>query len=94
MINAFVLINCEPRKIKQIAEELVDIEGVYAVFSVTGPYDIVASVRVAEMEELSDTVTAKMVQIEGIRSTETMIAFRVTSRYDLERMFAVGLEDA
>ena len=32
-----------------------------------------------------------MLKIEGI-SPETLIAFRVLSRYDLERMFAVGME--
>jgi hypothetical protein len=32
--------------------------------------------------------------MEGIEKTETLVAFRAFSRYDLERMFAVGMEES
>jgi len=31
-------------------------------------------------------------KLRGIQRSETLIAFRVFSRYDLDRMFGVGME--
>jgi hypothetical protein len=35
-----------------------------------------------------------MLQVSGIIDSETLIAFRVFSRHDLESMFAIGFESA
>ena len=51
-----------------------------------------AIVRVKDDERLADVVTRDMRQIEGIDKSETLIAFRVYSRHDLERMFSIGFE--
>jgi hypothetical protein len=48
--------------------------------------------RVKDNDALAELVTGKMLKIQGILRSETLIAFRVLSRYDLERMFAVGME--
>jgi hypothetical protein len=32
--------------------------------------------------------------VEGITHSETLTAFRVYSRHDLERMFSIGLEES
>ena len=50
-----------------------------------------AILRVERYEELSDLVTAKLARIEGIEKTYTMVAFQCYSRYDLERMWSLGL---
>ena len=34
-----------------------------------------------------------MAKVEGVVRTETLIAFKVYSRHDLEAMFSVGFED-
>ncbi len=60
-----------------------------------GPYDLVAIVRVATNEEMADLITGDMLRIEGIQKTTTLVAFKAYSRYDLERMFEIGMgEDA
>ena len=41
---------------------------------------------------IARVVTDEMLQIEGIINSETLIAFRVYSQHDLERMFSIGLE--
>jgi DNA-binding Lrp family transcriptional regulator len=79
-------------RINQVAEKLIEIGGVSEVFSVAGRYDLVALVRVKTNNQLADVVTKEMLQIEGILDTETLIAFQVYSRHDLERMFSVGME--
>jgi hypothetical protein len=34
-----------------------------------------------------------MLKVDGIVDSETLIAFRVFSRHDLESMFSIGLND-
>ncbi len=76
MISAVVLIEAEPASIARLAEQLVDIERVSEVYSVTGEFDLVVMLRVSEHEELAEVVTGKIAQLEGIRSTHSMVAFR------------------
>ncbi|MDZ7839420.1 MAG: Lrp/AsnC ligand binding domain-containing protein [Gammaproteobacteria bacterium] len=89
MINAVILINAERTRIKEIAEKLADIGSISEVFSVSGNYDLVAIVRVKSNDDLADLVTEGLADVEGIEHTETMLAFRVYSRHDLETMFSV-----
>lgn len=91
MVTAMILINTERRRVAEVAEALVEIDGISEVYSVSGNYDLVAIIRVAANEELADLVTGKMVAVEGITHTETMLAFKVFSRHDLESMFAIGM---
>ncbi|MFW6324895.1 MAG: Lrp/AsnC family transcriptional regulator [Desulfovibrionales bacterium] len=92
MVNAVVLMKVEPAKVNEIAEKMVDIDGVSEVYSVGGRFDIVAVIRVKDNETLSAIVTEKFLKIPGILSSETLIAFRAFSRHDLERLFAIGMD--
>ena len=53
MINAFVLIDAEPARVADLAEELTDVPGVSEVYSVTGDDDLVVIVRVKEHDQLA-----------------------------------------
>ncbi len=92
MVSAVVLLGLERNKINEVAQQLVALDGVTEVYSVAGQYDLVAVLRVKDNDALAELVTGKMLKIQGIVRSETLIAFRVLSRYDLERMFAVGME--
>lgn len=91
MVTAIILINVERDKVNSVAEKLVEFEGVSEVFSVTGRYDLIANVRVRNNDALADLVTRQMLLIEGITESETLFAFKVFSRHDLESMFSIGL---
>ncbi|MCP4896702.1 MAG: Lrp/AsnC family transcriptional regulator [bacterium] len=93
MVNAIVLLNVKRDLINQVAQELVGIDGVSEVYSVAGRYDLVGVLRAKDDDQLATIVTEGMLKIEGIQSSETLIAFRVFSKYDLDRMFSVGLEE-
>jgi DNA-binding Lrp family transcriptional regulator len=93
MVTAFVLLNADHGKVNEVADALAGMEGVAEVHSVAGRYDLIAILRVRRNEDLADLVTDQIRRLEGIESSETLIGFRVISRYDLERMFAVGLEE-
>ena len=94
MVSALVLINCEKGAVNQTAEALSDMKGISEVYSVAGRVDLVAIIRVADNEQLADIVTNQMLTVPGISHTETLIAFRVFSRHDLEQMFSIGAEEA
>jgi len=89
MVTAVVLIEAETDKINDLAEELVEIEGIHEVFSVAGRYDLVAIVRVPQNQDIADVVSTRMRHLEGIVKTETLIAFRVYNREDVEGIFSV-----
>jgi DNA-binding Lrp family transcriptional regulator len=76
-------------RINEIAEQLAEMREVSEVYSVTGNYDLVAIVRVAQNDDLARLVTEQLVKIDGIEKTDTMLAFKAYSRHDLEAMFAI-----
>jgi DNA-binding Lrp family transcriptional regulator len=90
MLCAFVLVHAEPNRVAGLAEELADLAGVAEVYSVTGPADLIAIVRVKAHDELADVVTRHISCLEGITATETMVAFQAFSRHDLESMWSIG----
>jgi DNA-binding Lrp family transcriptional regulator len=93
MVTAIVLLHVKTDRINQVAQALVEMEGVSEVYSVAGRYDLVAMLRTRTEDRLATLVTEHVLMIEGIISTETLIAFRTYSRHDLERMFSVGLDE-
>jgi DNA-binding Lrp family transcriptional regulator len=92
MVSALVLIECEKGAINPTAQALADLKGITEVYSVAGRVDLVAVIRVPDSDSLAEIVTDKMLKIPGITRTETLIAFRVFSKHDLESMFSIGME--
>jgi len=92
MVTAFILINVERPRLKSIADDLLAIDGIAEVYSVAGPFDMVAIVRVKQHEQLSDLVTEKIGALEGITDTETLIAFRAFSKKDLGLLWDIGVD--
>ena len=90
MVTAFVLLNIERKKIKQISQKLVDMHEVSEVYSVAGRFDLVAIVRVNKNQQIAEIISEKFAELEGITATETLIAFNTFSRHDLEHMFSIG----
>lgn len=90
MVTSIILIRVERSKINETAEQLAVMSGVSEVYSVSGNFDLVAIVRVSTNEELSELVTQKMLKIDAILKTETMLAFKAYSRHDLDAMFSIG----
>ncbi|CAN5605926.1 Lrp/AsnC ligand binding domain-containing protein [soil metagenome] len=85
MIAAVVLIRAVPGDIPALARRIAGIDGVAEVYSVSGEYDLVAIVRVPEYDRVAQVVTEEIAKISGIERTNTLTAFRVYSRQDLER---------
>lgn len=91
MVTSIILINAERTKINELAEQLAGLDGISETYSVSGKYDIIAIARVPSNEALADLVTNKLLAIDAIVRTETMLAFKAYSRHDLEAMFEIGI---
>ena len=74
MKKAFVLINCDLGKEKDIISELNEIEGVKESHGTWGAYDIIAEVGSETAELLRETITWKIRKLPAIRATLTLMA--------------------
>ena len=93
-VHAVVLIQCEIDEIAEAAEAIAEIGGVSEVYSVAGEFDLVAIVRVPDHDDLAKVIPGGIARVEGVDRTETLIAFQVYSRHDLERLFSIGFEES
>ena len=92
MITTIVLVKAEPRLIPQAAMKLAGIDGVTEVYSVSGEWDLIAIVKVAEFEQIAHVVTEEVPTVPGLVRTTTLTAFRAYSRKDLEQAWDIGVE--
>ena len=90
MTTAIVLVEAERDALTTLGGALADLDGVAEAWSVTGDWDFVAIVRVPRHEQLAEVVTGRLVTLPGVTRTQTMVAFEVFSRHDLEAMFSIG----
>jgi DNA-binding Lrp family transcriptional regulator len=88
--HAVVLISCDIDRIPEAAASIADLEGVSEVYSVAGEFDLVAIVRLPAHDDLARVIPGGIAKVDGVVATETLIAFQVFSRHDLEEMFSIG----
>ena len=93
MVHAVVLIQCEIDEIPEAAQAIADLDGVSEVYSVAGEFDLVAVVRVANHDDLATVIPGGIAKIDGVVRTETLIAFQVYSKHDLDRLFSIGFDE-
>ena len=92
MVTAIVLMTIARGKVQTVASALLDVPAVSEVYSVAGPFDLVAVIRVTRHDELDGLVTERLASIDGIASTQTLVAFRCYSRKDVQAMWDIGLD--
>ena len=92
MITTIVLIQANPAGIPATATALAEIRGVAEVYSVSGAWDLVAIVRVPQLDDIADIVTEQFTSVPGIVRTQTLTAFRAYSKKDLEQAWDIGVE--
>ena len=93
MITAIVLLKADVHSIPETGQAIADLAAVTEVYSVAGPWDLVAVVRVRDGEELGTAIAAGIDKIPGVTASETLVGLQVFSRHDLERLFSIGYED-
>ena len=92
-VHAVVLIQWDVDGIAAAAEAIADVDGVSEVYSVAGEFDLVAIVRVPAHDDLAKVIPGGIARVDGVARTESLIAFQVYSKHDLERMFSIGFDE-
>jgi DNA-binding Lrp family transcriptional regulator len=88
--TAVVLVAAERDALMTLGGALAGVEGVAEAYSVTGEWDFVAIVRVRRHEQLAEVISGRLAQLDGVRRTQSMVAFEVFSQHDLDAMFSIG----
>jgi DNA-binding Lrp family transcriptional regulator len=74
MDKLYVLIKVEPGRIEDILRAVNEKSNVKEASAVTGSYDIIVKIEGASISEILSTVVKDIHRIEGITSTETLVA--------------------
>jgi DNA-binding Lrp family transcriptional regulator len=90
VVTAFVLMDAEPARVADLAEEVAAVDGVAEAYSVAGQADVVAIVRVRRIEDLAEVVTRRLHGLAGVTATRTLVAFQSYSQRDLDAMWELG----
>lgn len=76
-VRAFVLIEAAMGKTKEVVAMLENVEGVNSVDAVTGPYDVIAVIEMADVNAIGDLVTKHIHSVGGIARTVTCLTVRL-----------------
>lgn len=72
--KAFILIETEVGRAKQVAEALRDVSQVLAADVVTGTIDIIAIIEAPDVSAMAEIVTGQVQGIRGVQRTTTCVA--------------------
>ena len=73
MARAFILIETEVGKTKEVLAAIEGVPGIESVNCVTGPYDIIAVVDMETLSDIGELVSNNMHAVKGITRTVTCI---------------------
>jgi DNA-binding Lrp family transcriptional regulator len=76
MKAAFVLVKCELGRLEEVANAIMEIDGVSEVHSITGGWDLLVKLFGPSYEAFGDLIPDHLQKVPGIRDTQTMLAFR------------------
>ena len=74
--KAFILMETAVGKNKEVVASLKQLKGIQSVDSVTGPYDVIATVEAESLNDIGDLVTRKIHPVAGISRTVTCLALK------------------
>lgn len=71
MVQAYILIQTEVGKARDVASAVAGVTGVVRVDAVTGPYDVVVLTESTSVDELGKMIVSKVQLVPGITRTLT-----------------------
>lgn len=71
MVQAYILIQTEVGKARDVAAAISEIDGVARVDAVTGPYDVIVLSEARNVDELGKMIVSQVQLVSGITRTLT-----------------------
>jgi Lrp/AsnC family transcriptional regulator for asnA, asnC and gidA len=75
-VRGFALINVNPGFLKDVANQLVENEGVSAVYEIHGPNDLIVKVEAGGLDEMRDLML-KVREIPNVATNELITVYKV-----------------
>ncbi|MHA1821792.1 MAG: Lrp/AsnC ligand binding domain-containing protein [Promethearchaeota archaeon] len=75
-IIALSLIKIEPKKLKNVVEQLKNIKLIKRITLLTGEFDGILEIHIDDMDELFEFFASKIDTIDGIKTTNTHIVMK------------------
>jgi Lrp/AsnC family transcriptional regulator for asnA, asnC and gidA len=72
-VSAVVGINIDSKVREEILDEILRMAGVRNVYEVTGRFDVLVMVKARSLDDLHETVSAKIGKLNGVNHTETFV---------------------
>ena len=72
--RAFVLIETQVGKARQVVQELRSMEGISSADIVTGNFDVIVLVEASDMAAMAEMVTGRVQSVRGVMRTITCVA--------------------
>ena len=72
--KAFILIETQVGRVKEVTSELRRLEGVVSCDVITGPFDVIALIESDDMASVADLVTGQVQSVHGVIRTITCVA--------------------
>ncbi|QOC93104.1 Lrp/AsnC ligand binding domain-containing protein [Micromonospora craniellae] len=77
MVQAYILIQTEVGRARDVAGLIADLAGVVRVDAVTGPYDVVVLTEADTVDELGKLIVSNVQMVPGITRTLTCSVVRL-----------------
>jgi len=77
VVQAYILIQTEVGRARDVAGHISDLAGVVRVDAVTGPYDVVVLTEANTVDELGKLIVSKVQMVPGITRTLTCSVVRL-----------------
>jgi DNA-binding Lrp family transcriptional regulator len=77
VVQAYILIQTEVGRARDVAGLIADIPGVVRVDAVTGPYDVVVLTEANTVDELGKLIVSRVQMVPGITRTLTCSVVRL-----------------
>jgi DNA-binding Lrp family transcriptional regulator len=71
VVQAYILVQTEVGRARDVATAIVDIPGVVRVDAVTGPYDVIVLTQSTTVDELGKMIVSAVQTVPGITRTLT-----------------------
>jgi len=75
--KAYVLIEAQVGKTKQVVEAIRKLQRVISVDTVTGPYDAIAIIQGETLNDIGELIVSKVHPVVGISRTVTCLALKL-----------------
>lgn len=81
-VKAHVMITVEPRSTAEIIKALHSLPGVRALYSVSGPYDLIAEIAALTVTEL-DQIIDRIIAVSGVERTVSSVILSTRLKRDM-----------